>query len=78
MHEKFNEKFYLDSEISINGNKEIIIENCKRIEEYNEVFIRLVSGCLHINIWGNDLKAYDFKTDSLIIRGRISSIELES
>ncbi|MBR1591791.1 MAG: YabP/YqfC family sporulation protein [Ruminococcus sp.] len=78
MHEKIKQKFYLDSEIFISGNREIIIENCKRIEEYNEVFIRLVSGGLHINIWGDSLKAYDFRTDSLVIRGKISRIELEN
>jgi sporulation protein YqfC len=76
--DKIREKFYLDSEIFISGNREIIIENCKRIEEYNEVFIRIVSGSLHINIWGDNLKAYDFRTDSLVIRGKFSRIEFEN
>ena len=59
----------------IESNKELLIENCRRIEEYNEVFMRLISGHLCIQIWGSDLKAYDFKTRGLIVRGKISQIE---
>lgn len=59
----------------IESNKELLIENCRRIEEYNEVFMRLISGKLCIQIWGTDLKAYDFKTKGLIVKGKISQIE---
>ena len=61
--------------IHMESNRELLIENCQRIEEYNEVFMRLVSGRLCIQIWGTDLKAYDFKIKGLIIKGRISQIE---
>lgn len=61
--------------IHMESNRELLIENCRRIEEYNEVFMRLVSGRLCIQIWGTNLKAYDFKTKGLIIKGRISQIE---
>ena len=67
---------YLDSGLHLEGNREMFIENCSRIEEYNEVFMRLIAGGLCIQIWGTDLRAYDYATGGLIIRGRIAQIEL--
>lgn len=61
--------------IHMESNRELLIENCRRIEEYNEVFMKLISGQLCIQIWGTDLKAYDFKTRGLIVKGRITQIE---
>lgn len=65
----------MNAGIHIEGNKELIIDNCRRIEEYNEVFMRLISGRLCIHIWGSGLRAFDFKTKGLIVRGKISRIE---
>lgn len=79
MFEKISDKtrdfFYLNPSMHLESNKELLIENCRRIEEYNEIFMRLISGNLCIQIWGSGLKAYDFKTKGLIVRGKISQIE---
>ena len=69
------ETLYLNTSIHISGNNELIIDNCRRIEEYNEVYMRLVSGGLYISIHGNDLRAFDFRTGGLVIRGSIEKIE---
>ncbi|MBR3759406.1 MAG: YabP/YqfC family sporulation protein [Ruminococcus sp.] len=73
--EKGLDTFYLNPQIYFDCNRELLIENCKRIEEYNEIFMRLVSGTLYIQIWGNDLRAYDFKSKGLVVRGKISRVE---
>lgn len=79
MFNKFADKsrdfLYMNPTMQLLSNKELYIENCKRIEEYNEVFIRLKSNGLYIHIWGCNLKAFDFKTNGLIIKGKISQIE---
>lgn len=79
MFEKVSDKardlFYLNPLMHLDSNKELLIENCRRIEEYNEIFMRLISGDLCIHIWGSGLKAYDFKTKGLIVKGKISQIE---
>ena len=41
---KARDLFYLNTDIHIEGNRELTIENCSRIEEYNEVFIRVIAG----------------------------------
>lgn len=69
------ETLYLNTGIHISGNNELIIDNCRRIEEYNEVFMRLISGSLCVDIRGNGLRAYDFRTGGLVIRGCIEQIE---
>ena len=48
--EKTKEALYLDPGMHIESNRELLIENCRRIEEYNEVFMKLVSGHLCIQI----------------------------
>ncbi|MDE5570093.1 MAG: YabP/YqfC family sporulation protein [Ruminococcus sp.] len=76
INEKARETFFLETGLHIAGNKEIAIENCDRIEECSDVFMSFVSKNLLVQIWGNNLRAFDFKTSGLIIRGRISQIEL--
>ncbi len=73
--DKTRELLYLNPGMHIESNKELVIENCRRIEEYNEVFMRLIAGNLCIHIWGNGLKAYDYRTKGLVVRGKISQIE---
>lgn len=79
MFEKITDKaletFYLTPLIHMDGNKELLIENCRRIEEYSEVFMRLISGKLCITVWGNGLRAYDFHKTGLLVSGKISQIE---
>lgn len=73
--ERAREAFFLEPQIYFNSRNEMIIENCKRIEECTEVLVSIVSGKLGINIWGSELRAYNFNGNGLIIRGRLSKIE---
>lgn len=76
LSELAREKLYLNTGIHISGNKELIIDNCRRIEEYDQVYMRIVAGGLTVDIRGNDLRAYDFSTGGLVIRGCIEQISL--
>lgn len=69
--------FFMEAGLHITGNREIMVENCRRIEECSEVFMSLVCGGLLVQIWGSDLRAFDYSTGGLVIRGKISQIELE-
>ena len=73
--DKARDELYLSPQIHFDCDRELLIENCGRIEEYNDVYIRLVSGRLIIQIWGSGLKAYDMKTQGLTVKGRISQVE---
>lgn len=71
------ETFFMETGLHIAGNRELILENCRRIEECSDVLMRLISGDLCVQVWGSGLRAFDFKTGGLVIRGKIEQIELE-
>ena len=75
LKDRARDELYLSPQIHFDCDRELLIENCRRIDEYNDVFIRLVSGRLYIHIWGSGLKAYDYNTQGLVIRGKISQVE---
>lgn len=53
------------------------IENCKKILEYNDLFIKIKTSTLTICIYGNNLSISDYNTDGIIVDGVFSSIEFE-
>ncbi|HPY86174.1 YabP/YqfC family sporulation protein [Ruminococcus sp. XPD3002] len=73
---EMRDTLYLNSDMFLSSNRELVIENCQRIEEYNDVYIRIASGGLFIHIWGNSLRADGFRSGGLRVHGRISRLEL--
>lgn len=67
---------YLNTLIHISDNSEVIIENCKKILEYNDIFLKVRTANLDVQIWGEDLRIHDYKINAVIVNGKISSIEL--
>jgi sporulation protein YqfC len=70
--------FYYNSVIHIIDDTEVEIENCRKIEECDEIFVKLRTRNLVIKIWGNNLKLDDFNAEGVRVKGRITSVELES
>lgn len=68
---------FMEAGIHISGNRELILENCRRIVECSDVLMSLSCGRILVNVWGSDLRAFDYKTGGLVIRGKISRVELE-
>lgn len=75
--EKTRSAFFLQTGLHLDGNRELIVENCRRIEECSDVLVSLSCSGMTVNVWGNDLRTFDYKTGGLVVRGRISRIELE-
>jgi sporulation protein YqfC len=71
------DSLWLRPQIYFDCDREMVIENCRRIEEYNEVCIRLVSDRLGITVWGSSLEADTYGSGGLVIRGRITQVEFE-
>ena len=68
---------YNGSQIVICGNTYLEVENCKRIMEYNDIYlkVRTTDGII-AEIWGSGLRLSDYNTNGIAVRGNISSIEL--
>lgn len=68
---------YLDTYLHLHGNRELRVENCMKILEYNDVLVRLQTRDMVLEIWGTSLRVYDYNDSSVIVRGKISSVQLQ-
>ncbi len=71
-------KLYLNTYMNISDNNHLEIENCQKILEYNDIYVKLRTSTLIISIWGQNIKISDYNTDGIIVDGKFSSIEFES
>lgn len=61
--------------VEIFSYKEAIIEGCKGILEYGDEYIKLNVGFGSVAFSGNGLYAQSFNGDSIVLRGKIASVE---
>ncbi len=80
MRKKFTPAFpgwvYLDTYLHLHGNQRLRVENCRRILEYNDVLVRLQTVDMIVEIWGSRLRVADYNDSSVIVTGKISSLNL--
>jgi len=67
----------MDSQIQITGNREVLVDGCRKILEYNDIFVRVSTWEMTVNIWGSGLQVSDFGSGAIYISGKIQSVELE-
>lgn len=70
-------RLYLNTYMNLTDNTHLEIENCKRIIEMNDVYVRLKTSTVTMQVWGEELRISDFNTAGVVIDGRITSIEFE-
>ncbi len=70
-------KLYLNTYMTLTDNTHMEIENCKKILEYNDVYVKLRTATLTVSIWGSDLRISDYNTDGIVVNGKFSSVEFE-
>ena len=63
--------------VTIDGDNEVQIENCRRILECSEVKCSMVSAGYLIEIWGSGLSAASFANGSASVTGRVQSVTVE-
>ena len=63
--------------ITISGDKEVHIENCRRFLECSEIKCSLLSTGYLVEIWGTELAAASFANGSASVSGRIQSVNIE-
>ncbi|MCM1577634.1 MAG: YabP/YqfC family sporulation protein [Ruminococcus sp.] len=65
------------SQIVISGNGYMEIEGCRRIMEYNDIYLKIKTDeGIIAEIWGDGLAVSDYNTAGIAVRGRINAIEL--
>ena len=67
-----------EPKVTIVGFGEMIVENYKGILEYENYFVRINTYIGVININGFNLKLNQMKEDTILVTGKIDSIDLEN
>jgi hypothetical protein len=77
MNKKIKEIIYPDTNVRIENDKIIEIENCKKIIEYNDIHMCVRTYTLEIHVWGENLSADDYGGNEITVKGRVKSVEFE-
>lgn len=78
IEDKIREKAFMDSYVSMFSTKEVIIENVKNVFEANEIMTRVKAGRNSITVWGENLRISSYNSNTVMICGKISSVEVEN
>ena len=73
-YEDFKKSRQKHSDIQITDNKEIVLDGCRRVVEYNENHIKLELPSMGISIVGMQLKMRNFSIGGVLIKGQIHSL----
>ena len=73
-YEDFKKSRQKHSDIQISDNKEIVLDGCRRVVEYNENHIKLELPSMGVSIVGMQLKMRNFSIGGVIIKGQIHSL----
>lgn len=73
--ENLSDPFLKLSQITLKGNREVIIDGCYGIIEYSDCFLSVNIGGGTLNLIGLDFSVSDYKETNIIVKGIIKSIE---
>lgn len=63
------------SHMEINGNREVVVDGCNGILEYDTEIVRIKTGKLIVKFCGRGLTIKCLTADSLVVEGFVTGIE---
>lgn len=70
-------RLYINTFMALSDNTHMEIENCRKILEYNDIYVKIQTSTLTISIWGKNIRISDYNNDGIVVDGIFSSIEFE-
>ncbi len=64
--------------IDIKSNREVLLEGCQYIQEYDENVVKIKAPKMEISFFGKNLEIKCMNIDSLVIEGCLTSIEFST
>lgn len=64
------------SMITISGDSEVLIENCRQIAECNDIKCSVTASGYLIDVWGSDLTMTSFANGNVSVLGRVRSVSI--
>lgn len=71
-----SENFHIGPKVQLLSDREAVVEGCRAILNYDADYIRLNVGCGTVAFCGNELRAEEYSGDTVILRGKIRTVEL--
>ena len=60
--------------IELEGNRELIIDGCKGIVEYETDIIKICTDTVIVSVTGDELNIHTYLDDQIVISGKILSV----
>ena len=67
---------FTESYVTVSGINEVLLENVSDVYECNEIMVRVRAASNEIIVWGERLRIENYVNNSVVVRGKISSVEL--
>ena len=61
--------------IELEGNRELILDGCKGIMEYNDVLVKICTDTVIVSVTGDNLSICAYAQEQLVIKGKLIKIE---
>ncbi len=66
--------FALQTSTQIYDNTQLVLSRCRKIYEYNDIYLKADAGNVIVEIWGDKLTIDDFANEGIYVYGRIDSV----
>lgn len=76
MDTDFRKSLYLNTRITMESDNYLCVDNYKKILTASENFIKIRTVDKMLEIWGFDLSLENLSESSIVIEGRIKSLEI--
>lgn len=73
--ELFRKVLFLKTRITMDSGGFLQLDSCRRIMECSDIYIKIRTVDEFVEIWGSGLELCCMSADSIIIEGKVSSIE---
>jgi sporulation protein YqfC len=64
------------TQIQITGSREVLVECCRQILEFNDIMVKVKTWDLTVMVWGSGLRVNDYSSSGIYVCGKIKSVEL--
>ncbi len=74
---RFEKQLLIGPRIELIANKQIVVEGCLGVLEYNENYLKLRLSSTALILQGENFDVVSFSDQSILVKGKINSLEFD-